>query len=89
MAENEIHSGEFIVEYMGEYLNLETVKERQVYQRENEKMNYILSLKEVFGNGEEESVHIGTDIPRKAKLNFSRRWSIRKRSSFRESLVFS
>ena len=59
MAENEIHKGEFIVEYMGEYLNLETVKERQVYQRENDKMNYILSLAEVFGNGEKETVHIG------------------------------
>jgi len=43
---------------MGEYLNLESVKERQVYQRENDKMNYILSLAEVFGSGEKEIVHI-------------------------------
>ncbi|CBY16137.1 unnamed protein product, partial [Oikopleura dioica] len=58
VAENEIHKGEFIIEYMGEYLNLEAVNERQVYQRENDKMNYILSLAEVFGNGEKEIVHI-------------------------------
>ena len=43
---------------MGEYLNLETVKERQGYQRENDKMNYILSLAEVFGNGEKEIQHL-------------------------------